>query len=448
MISRTSILKLLLSVMSNDRSPFVRDSLFKIFCRGVAAIAFGENKKTSGPATAGVEMDDGGLIVEQGDAITEARKLELIRKEDIREAVKALKNDLKDSVDFQISIWRAAESSSIGLKEKRNMLELCGSMFEEDDSLLMTFKYPKVWKVERVVDIAGRPGFQNGQTQRKQPKQCMVRFSSHYRTTPRNQIKPEQTVVAPEVRPPEPKKIKLQSRSSIAGPSTSISTPASTISVQPSLSIALPHPASDSIAVQPLVRPATPATAPTPAASPSQTDGIKSLEKRPKAPKRKSDDGEPSNRPKKAAKTESNTAGGKPSRVVTVKFTKWSKLSESNRKQIGPPRETPAEASTIIATPAAARPAHLPPAASSSPTVAEHPSSTPPGSSSSQPVAPPSAKPRKPLPSSAPHSHPQQLHGPVSGVSALPPQAPAPAARPIIKLKVKKPSTTATSQPR
>lgn len=227
MLSRPSILKFLLAAMSTDNSAFVRDRLFKIFCEGIASIALGEQAVKEKEAAPVVE-DESGLIIEQAEAITDARKEKAARKEDIHKALKALKEDLQGNVVLQQAMWKAFQSHVIGLDEKRRILDLCEAMFEPEDSLLVTVKYPSYWTCTRIptpkpaVVIPGE----------KPKKKCLTQFTQHYRTEPKKKPTPALPVLPPplpvpvqavpvpaaqEVRQPEAKKIKLQARPGLSG---------------------------------------------------------------------------------------------------------------------------------------------------------------------------------------------------------------------------------------
>lgn len=440
MISKPAILKLMLSIMSTDSSPFVRDRLFKAFCRGIASIAFDENKAVEKPA-APPELEDGDLIIEQGDAITEARKAKQARLEDINAALAGLKEDVKGNKDLQIGLWKAFESTALGLEEKRQILELCQAAFEPEDALLVTVKYPRVWTVSR----APVPKV-NGSADKSAKKKCIIQFTSVYRTTPRQPGPGELALPVVEAsKPVEPVKIKLQSKpSSVSAQGASTSVVIPPLIRQPSISVALPKPASDSIAVSPVrVRPATPAMSPAPSqrSTSQQPNGVKQAEKRPKpAKKRKSDEEENNSRPKKVVKTEAAAANGR-RRIVTVKFTKWDRLRADVRAKIEAERSSKeGSASTIVATPrkpsvVLANPGARRPSASGSSTPAPSASSVHSASGAG------SSKPRKPLPSAAPPqaatpaaaSTPSATPAPPPSASAEPAAAPK---RTVIKLKL------------
>ncbi|EPE10295.1 tata-binding protein associated factor taf2 [Ophiostoma piceae UAMH 11346] len=191
LLLRPTILKLFLATMTRHCSPFVRDQLFKLFCRGLASIAFGEhegnpNKDTthaanangangsnggigSGDAAAAtaakkkdrnaMDIDDdddddddtGGLIIVQGDTVTKKHQEEHARRESIDAAVTALRDAVKENKDFLAALWEAALSPLTGCTEKRNLLDLLEIMFDGDYSLLLTVKHPTMWKAARRV---------------------------------------------------------------------------------------------------------------------------------------------------------------------------------------------------------------------------------------------------------------------------------------------------------
>ncbi|KAH8899326.1 hypothetical protein GQ53DRAFT_873563 [Thozetella sp. PMI_491] len=439
MISRPVILKLLLTYMTTDSSPFVRDRLFKVFSRGIAAIALGDHKPAQQDAPpAAVEEDNDGLIIEQGDAIIEAKKRDAVRHTDITSSLAALKEELKGNAELKNEIWKAFNSDTIGLKEKQQIMELCSAMFGPEDEFLVTFNYPRRWKVERVPSpVSTKPA----STSKK--KQLWVQFSSFFKTAPKTKYiaPPEPEPPAPEIKPPEPKKIKI-SRPSISAASTNggPSTPSplvrqSSISLINSALVAspvatsappLPKVAADSISVQP-VRPtssATPvaATAAAAVATPAlsiivpttpATASPSGEAKRPKLPKkRKSDDPAEGGRPKKP-KT------GPARKVVKLRFKAWDRLKPATLQAIRAQASTAkATSSTIVATPIQRNGPSFP---DSSPAPG-----TPGSSSQSQaktasvPGTTPAPKARKPLPSSTPSAAPAPATSTPNGTAALP----------------------------
>ncbi|KAI0384087.1 hypothetical protein F5Y04DRAFT_248942 [Hypomontagnella monticulosa] len=176
--------RFILFLISTDPSPFVRDRMFKALCRGFGSIAIGENEEPEKQAPRQPAED--GLIVEQNDGIIEARKKAKARKEDLSVALAALREKTTDDENLQEAIWNAIDSSVLTIAERINILELCSVLFEEDQSLLLKFKYPTYWTVER------------GEKNRHK---CLVTFKRHLRTKPR---KPYATQPPPPK--PEPKR--------------------------------------------------------------------------------------------------------------------------------------------------------------------------------------------------------------------------------------------------
>lgn len=382
---KPGLMKYLLTSMSLSSSPFVRDRLFKAFTRGLASIAFGElevseirpnepGSKPTGTVQAAQngahndgmaldEEDHGGLIVEQSDAVIKQRQTDAARRVDIVAAIKAMKEALQDNKDLQRQLWKAVDSPVLGLAEKRNLLELCATLFPKDDEMLVTMKYPVRWTVTRGHYHRG--------------KSLVMNFKQTYKTSLKRrheEVIPEQpvqavtTAVPPAPRPlvdqekeqPRKKMIKL----SHPGPSrTSAQSPApppAPVARQPSIAVAAPArpppdlERGDSIAVQnrPTVKlPSAPqSVAGTPTPEPSRH--AISSSKVPKLSKKR-----------KLADTEASPASRR-SRVVTLKY---GHLTEHKRQQIARIPSSKARAmppaDSIVATPVARA---IPPAATPS----------------------------------------------------------------------------------
>ncbi|KAF3764486.1 hypothetical protein M406DRAFT_11017, partial [Cryphonectria parasitica EP155] len=154
---RPAVMRLLIAEISTNRSPYVRDRLFKLFTRGLAAIAFGE-MENDGLITM-EEDDDGDLIVEQSDDVIKRRQEQIARQKDITTAIKALKDVVEDDEDLQRELWKALDSPVIGVAEKRNLLELCATLFSEEHEMLVTMKYPARWTVLKASHKPGRVSF-------------------------------------------------------------------------------------------------------------------------------------------------------------------------------------------------------------------------------------------------------------------------------------------------
>ncbi|KAK3984817.1 hypothetical protein QBC44DRAFT_251951 [Cladorrhinum sp. PSN332] len=505
-LAKAPIMKLLLSNVSTDPSPFVRDRLFKILCKGMAAVALGENKAHQAPDADALMIDDGGLVIEQGEAEIQQRKLDATRNQSIQQTLAALKEELKGNTELQIVLWDAIESPYISAKEKFNLLDLCSAMFPPDESLLMTFNYPKIWRVTREPNMVNAKVNPMLVVEHPRPKkECVMRFWTEFRTAPKNKKVAELAAPPPPeaARPPEPKKIKLSSKPSFSGPSGSVpGTPNShgapvrkdsisvTVQRTPLPSAVSAASSSDSISVVhaaiPKARVMTPVAASPPAppsvasasfSSRDQPNGFASSrpnEKKPKFPpikKRKSNepaddrpgrsDGYDPRPPKKLARVENGAGGGSGpqrnggrSKIVRIKFTAWdrlpgrihAKIMKSYRAAQSSSSASLSVSSTIVATPLSrAGFAGIHNRASNTPSRHGSPASLGSGSgvTGSQGVP----RQRKPLPSSAPSHNHSSSHGP-------PPATPGAAAstggdppRKVIKLKLKPSgSSSAASQ--
>ncbi|KAK8104255.1 Transcription initiation factor TFIID subunit 2 [Apiospora kogelbergensis] len=167
-MSHPVFLRFLLSVISTDSSPFVRSQLFKIFCRGLASIAIGEHEDPDKDSPAGND----GLIVD--DTALEAKQKAKARRENLSTALSALKEKTKDDAVMQEVIWNGLNSPVLSVAERRNLLDLCSILFEEDDQLTLNFKYPTFWTAHR------------GEKQRNK---LSMNFHRHFRTQSRKKYK-------------------------------------------------------------------------------------------------------------------------------------------------------------------------------------------------------------------------------------------------------------------
>jgi transcription initiation factor TFIID subunit 2 len=277
-MSQPVFLKFFMSVVTTDSSPFVRDRLFKIFCRGLASIAIGENLDAEKDAPI---PNESGLIVEQESSVIEAKQKEKARRENLTNALAALKDVTKDDENWQTTVWNAFDSPSLTVAERRNLLELCSILFEDDERLVVTYKYPNFWTVSREPKERGRVS----KYKSREPwpaanrLQIMMHFKRQTRTKSRKTYSAQPVVPAR----PEPKRtITLNlnrapsmSVAKVASP-TVAPPPPPPLATKPTVTVTVPKPATprsasppvpakevrrDSIAVQ-TPRPSIEATTP------------------------------------------------------------------------------------------------------------------------------------------------------------------------------------------
>ncbi|ORY68651.1 uncharacterized protein BCR38DRAFT_135948 [Pseudomassariella vexata] len=179
-LSREVFLKFFLSVLSTDPSPYVRDRLFKIFCGGLASIAFGESGRAEKDKPV---SNESGLIVEQDSSVIEAKQKEKARREDLTTALAALKEATKNDKALLRTLWKTLDSPVLSVAERRNLLELCSILTDEEDSLVVAFKYPTYWTAQRAEKKGGR---------------LLVTFKRHFRTKSRKTYVAQPISVRPE----------------------------------------------------------------------------------------------------------------------------------------------------------------------------------------------------------------------------------------------------------
>ncbi|KUJ24344.1 uncharacterized protein LY89DRAFT_572761 [Mollisia scopiformis] len=149
-LANNNIASLLLNCMTTDRSPYTRNKLFEVFCLGLASMAFGENKLNESNGAMDVDGDhDGGLIIEQ-DASLDARKANIARTTTIEGALAALRAELKENVVFKEALWKALNSSTIGVHEQSDLLDICSILYDAVESLIVRLRLPRVWEVTQV----------------------------------------------------------------------------------------------------------------------------------------------------------------------------------------------------------------------------------------------------------------------------------------------------------
>lgn len=453
-------LKLLLTEISTHHSPYVRDQLFKLFTRGLAAVAFGESETSGqrGPSPKPIrdvenaegdmlmeEDDDGGLIVEQSDEVMKRRQDLIARQKDITVAIKALKEAVQDDEEFQKQLWKAIDSHIIGLAEKRNLLELCATLFPEEDEMMVTLNYPARWTVERASHTKGRVSstpLRNIDAFANTSQSLILNFKQVYKVSLKKKrdedlpVEPVQAigtvppVPVPEVvkekekekgkeqpkekekerekekekEKPEKKKIKLN-RAGLSFSKNVQPSPAPSpapVSRQPSIAVSTPRPIEldrrDTISVQ--NRPVVTLTSAAPSAAGSPTP----------EPSRPSVNAKSAkfSKKRKLAETEVPAAASRPNKkIVTMKY-RMNKLTETQRQvmmRISSSTDEAASSDSIIASartfvstgsplPRVPSPAN----ATADVSMASFTSTLSAGSSSQKTLLP-NGKPRKPLPS-------------------------------------------------
>ncbi|KAI2638556.1 hypothetical protein GGS21DRAFT_446121 [Xylaria nigripes] len=504
LLSNPEFLQFFFSLLSTDPSPFVRDQLFKLLCRGLASIAIGE-KPDAGKQTPQSVKGGLDLVVEHGTSIAEDRQRAKARKEDLHIALAALKEQTQGNVDLQDAVWTALDSPILTVAERINLLELCSLLVDEDLSLPVKFKYPEAWNVKRIekvqdqkyvlqfhVSSASKPAVSSA-------SKPVVPSASKRQTSPATSSShPVNSTPAP---PPSKKSINVTP----AKPPTGSQAPGVSTAKQPSSNVTSAvakksvsqekitkngEPRRDAASALPSIRPTVEPPRSEQKSHTSKVNGNGSLTvKTPKPLKRSSTDSE-SGRPSKIVKLDTSgiidaVKQLKPrSKPVTVKFNAWDRLKTQKSPQKSPqkssqkssqksPQKSPPSSVTIRAAgkkPAsdkktasdkkpttnsnhaaiagapratsgiANRPFKATPPPQARPRSST-PTSTTQATMNSQPGSS-GGKPRKPLPDMTRKPLPSMAHNSQLSPSKTPSSAPKPAPKPAPKLKIKvKPSS-------
>lgn len=137
------VLRWFLYTLSHDPSPLVRNSMHTLFWRALSTVALGADK----PSEPRQHEDE--LIIEQ-EAPSEVRQADYERKRRIPVALQGMKQDLEHNKALEECLWNALTSSSIGLREMKDLLDICGYLYDERTEMKIVLRYPRYWKVEHI----------------------------------------------------------------------------------------------------------------------------------------------------------------------------------------------------------------------------------------------------------------------------------------------------------
>ena len=140
------ILRLLISVLSTDPSPYIRSHVFQLFQRAISALAIGPLNSDSLP-------QQEGLIIEQ-DTSTEARHALIARRKTIPGALLALKTEIGNDTTIKEALWRAIQSPVLSINEIVHLLDICSILYEPENRLMIMLKYPRYWGCKRDPSIS------------------------------------------------------------------------------------------------------------------------------------------------------------------------------------------------------------------------------------------------------------------------------------------------------
>ena len=168
------ILRLMVSVLSTDPSPWIRSHVLQLFHKAISELAIG-------PRDSDKPLQQEGLIIEQ-DTSTDARQASLARRKTLPGALLGLKAEIGDDDSIKSAIWEAIQSPMLSIQEIVHLLDVCSMLYEPENKLVIRLKYPRFWKCERFIDAQDV-----GSSRRS--SSCVLRFyATRVRTTKRPQV--------------------------------------------------------------------------------------------------------------------------------------------------------------------------------------------------------------------------------------------------------------------
>ncbi len=218
-----AILRWFLFVLGTDPSPYVREHMLRIFGTTLGAIAIGIHTEAVGPN----EAPQDGLIIEQ-EASTDARKDDIARKQTVAGALKAMKDELGERSALKESLWAAATSPVLSLDQAKDLLKICGLLYQPKTEMWVTLRFPRYWKCTKFGK--GKLVFQQSDRIRttkmpkRQPKPLIITAPQPF--IKRENSTPSSAMSAPPVqksflKPPKPPLQTKTSTSSVDGVSES-----------------------------------------------------------------------------------------------------------------------------------------------------------------------------------------------------------------------------------
>ena len=138
-------LRWFLFAMGTDTSLYFREHAFRLFGRLLGTIALGQ-KDEGGPQN--IQQD--GLVIEQAESTTNARKASLARRTTVQGALAALKEEVRDNEVLKKGLWTAISSTALSFKEIKQLLEICSWLYDPHTTMRIVLKYPRYWRCEKV----------------------------------------------------------------------------------------------------------------------------------------------------------------------------------------------------------------------------------------------------------------------------------------------------------
>ena len=147
-LKRNAILRWFFVVLGTDPSAYMRQKMLQLLGKLLGSAAIGDSSNSAAATIA----DHDGLTIEQ-ETSTEARRLELERKQTIPGAIEALKAELDGNEEFELGLWAATSSPIVSLGEMVQLLDICAALYPAISSTLVVLNYPRYWECTKMEKV-------------------------------------------------------------------------------------------------------------------------------------------------------------------------------------------------------------------------------------------------------------------------------------------------------
>lgn len=140
-----AVLRWFLFVLGTDPSPYIRESMLRVFSKTLGALAVGEHLEVAKEQAA--QLD--GLVIEQ-ESTTEARQADLARKQTVEGALNALRDEVSENPVLKKELWNAIKSPTLSLRQLGELLDICDWIYEPDPKIIVVLRYPRYWEYKNL----------------------------------------------------------------------------------------------------------------------------------------------------------------------------------------------------------------------------------------------------------------------------------------------------------
>jgi transcription initiation factor TFIID subunit 2 len=148
MLKNDQFLRYTFYSFASEPSHFVRERLWRIIGRGLGLIALGLTKGQGQRET--LAQSNGLMILD--DASNLAAPQALLPLDTVEGALASLQKELGENKGLQAAVIDALRSPYLNTKDFTELLDLCSRLYTASESLIVSLKLPKYWKVEHIGD--------------------------------------------------------------------------------------------------------------------------------------------------------------------------------------------------------------------------------------------------------------------------------------------------------